>query len=227
MSLSAGEKLPEEVRQKFLKQTGLTIREGLGMTEHSVYLVQRKDRKIIPHACGQAVPGSRIAIVKESRRGDKAPFLVPPGQIGILASHRSCRGLMLGYYNRPEEEKKVFRGDWLLSGDLAYKDKQGNFFYVGRRDDMISAGGFRISPLEIEKVLNQCECVLESAVIGREISPGKTIVQAYVVPQGKPQKEKILDHVRESLAVYKRPREIIFLKELPKTRNGKIKRKDL
>ena len=226
VALSAGEKLPEEIRERFFEKTNLTIREGLGMSEHSVYLAQRKDRPIVAHSCGQLFPGQKITILKEKyRRGENRNL--PAGELGILASHKSCKGLMLGYYRRDQEMKKAFWKNWFLSGDLAYKDKKGNFSYVGRRDDMLNSGGFRISPLEIEKALNQCSSVSESAVVGREVSAGKTIVTAYVVLKKgfKSQPEKILSEL--SLAPYKKPREIIFVKHLPKTHNGKIKRKSL
>lgn len=221
--LSAGEKLPAEIRTRFRKATGKTIREGLGMTEHSVYLAQPKGRRVVEGSCGRALPGHRIAVLR--------PDLMParPGEIGILASHRSCPGLLLGYYRRPEEEKKSFRKGWFLSGDLAYRDAQGNFFYVGRNDDVITAGGYRISPMEVEVVLNSHPAVSESAVIGVEVASGKTIVCAHVVLKkinnaSKGLKMEILEKTKALLASYKVPREILFVSQLPKTPNGKLQR---
>jgi len=221
VALSAGEKLSPEIRKNFRKLTGLEIREGLGMTEHSVYLVQPCRGRVVDGSCGRPVPGHRIAILRDdlSRAG--------PGEVGILASHRSCPGLMIGYYKRSKDQGLAFRGEWFLSGDSAYRDAKGNFFYVGRRDDVITAGGYRISPMEVEEVLNRHPRVHESAVVGREISPGKTVVEAYVVGKKESIAKAILRFAEERLARYKVPRTIVFVDSLPKTTNGKIKRKDL
>jgi acyl-coenzyme A synthetase/AMP-(fatty) acid ligase len=214
--LSAGERLPGEIRARFRRKTGLTIREGLGMTEHSVYLVQPRGRRVVEGSCGRALPGHRIAILREDLSRAR------PGEVGILASHRSCPGLMLGYFRRPGEQRRVFRGPWFLSGDLATRDARGNFYFVGRRDDVITAGGYRISPMEVEGVLNRHPAVKESAVVGREISPGKTIVTAYAVLRGKATEGSLIAFAERSLARYKVPRRIVSVKALPKTANGKL-----
>lgn len=222
--LSAGEKLPSEIRRRFNRLAGLTIREGLGMTEHSVYLAQPKGRCVVEGSCGKALPGHRIAILSEDLRPAKR------GEVGSLASHRSCPGLMLGYYRRPDEQKAVFQGDWFLSGDLAYRDAKGNYFYVGRRDDVITAGGYRISPMEVEAILNRHPAVLESAVVGIERGAGKTLVCGYVVLRkgwkvSQTLRSKIIAATRTQLASYKVPRDIVFVSSLPKTSNGKLIRR--
>lgn len=224
--LSAGEKLPDEIRHAFREGTGIEIREGLGMTEHSVYLVQGQDTAPIAGSCGKALPGQRIAILREDLSESS------PGEPGILASHRSCEGLMLGYHQRPEEEASAFQGDWFLSGDLATQDAEGNFFFLGRNDDVLTSGGYRISPMEVEAALNSHPAVEESAVVNIELEHGKNVIQAYVVlkdvkdaNQGKSQ--EILNHAGQRLAHYKVPRNIVFLRTLPKTSNGKLRRKAL
>lgn len=220
--LSAGEKLSSGVRLGFKKLTGLTIYEGFGMTEHSVYLLQKYGDKIVEGSCGQAVPEAHVAILDENLKE------LPVGQTGILACHQSSRGLMLGYHQNSGEKFSCCQGGWFLSGDLAYKDDRGNFFYQGRRDDVLTAGGYRISPLEVEGVLNGYPDVVESAVVGREIAGGKTIICAFIIPSSNlPTKEDILEYAARHLAKYKVPREIIFTVKLPKTKNGKIKRKEL
>ncbi len=221
---SAGEKLTEEVRKKFKELTGLEIYEGLGMTEHSVYLCQRVSEEIIPHSCGKPIPDQKISIVDEL--GNE----LPAGTPGILASHRSCPGLMLGYHQRPDEETKYFSIDYFLSGDLAQQDEEGNFFFLGRRDDILTAGGYRISPLEIEVALNEIPDISESAVVDKELIAGKTSLAAYLVldkecsdPEAKIQ--EIRSALKDSLASYKIPKEFYFVESLPKTSNGKIQRK--
>src|SRR4030095_1669374 len=171
----------------------------------------------------QKLADSKIEMLRE----DLSP--APPGETGNLASHRSSPGLMLVYYRRPEEEAKVFQGEWFVSGDLAYRDQEGNFFFVGRNDDVITAGGYRISPMEVEAVLNRHPLVLESAAVGWEKEPGKTLVISFVVLKTKDDdleavRTGLLSFAAERLARYKAPREIFFLEALPKTRNGKIQR---
>lgn len=219
IALSAGEALDEEVRRTFHESTGLEIHGGLGMTEHSVYLVQPFGKPIVPGS-GVPLPGHRIAVLREDLSQ------ASPGEVGILASHRSCPGLMLGYHNRPQEKDRVFRGEWFLSDDLAKRDEAGNIFFLGRRDDVMTVGGYRISPMEIESALNRSPEVAESAAVGTQF------IRAFVVlkpgiQSAEELREKILAFAFTQLASYKIPRDIVFLKELPKTSNGKIKRKEL
>ncbi len=218
--LSAGEALGEETRQTFCELTGLTIYEGLGMTEQSVYLAQPYGEEPMVGSCGRPLVTNEIAILREDLKPAKT------GETGILAIHRRAPGLMLGYHQRSAEEENAWQGDWFLSGDLVSQDEAGNVFFVGRRDDVITAGGYRISPLEVEGVLNQHPAVAESAVVERDVEPGKRIVVAFIVPALGPSAapESILAFAAERLARYKLPREIIFREKLPKTRNGKLKR---
>ena len=224
VALSAGESLPQEIRELFFQQTGVQLREGLGMTEHSVYLVQRQDATPVPGSCGRPLPSTRVAILHEDLTE------TAPGEVGILASHRSCPGLMLGYHQRPELEAEAFRGEWFLSGDLARRDEAGNYYFVGRRDDVITAGGYRISPLEVETVLQEHPDVVEAAVVTRAIKPGQRIIAAVVVPrQGVSEglADAILNFARERLAIYKVPRSIEFRDNLPRTPTGKLRRTEL
>lgn len=221
--LSAGESLSEKIRNDFQKATERTIYEGLGMTEHSVYLVQAMDAPPVVGSCGRPLPEQRIAILREDLSE------CAPDEIGMLASHRSCPGLMLGYHQRPQESETAFRGDWFISGDLAQRNSAGDVFYLGRGDDLINAGGYRISPLEVEAKVNELPYVAESAVVGIEREPGKTLVHAFVVlnegTQANQDTEKrILEDLSAKLAKYKIPRQVVFLKMLPKTANGKLQR---
>ncbi len=224
-ALSAGEKLSEKIKTEFERLTQVQIREGLGMTEHSVYLVQRTGELLPPNSCGKPLDDKTKILREDLTEAD-------PQEIGMIATDRSSTGLMLGYYRRPEQEKKVFQNEWFLSGDFAYRDDQNNYFFVGRKDDLITAGGYRISPLEVESVLNLIPSVLESAVVGEEVESGKTIVVAFVVLKREYLSdllihEKILKESEKNLAKYKVPRKIILVNELPKTSQGKLKRKEL
>lgn len=227
--LSAGEKLSDDLVERFIKSTALEIYEGLGMTEHSIYLCQPFGKKNIPGSCGWSFAASKVAILHEDLTECK------PNEVGILASHKSCPGLMLGYHNRPEEESRVFKEEWFLSGDLAKRDEEGYFYFIGRRDDVLTVGGYRISPIEVEAVVNCHPYVLESAVVQKKISSEKNIIKAYVVLKSDCVIKESLEEIQMSLisqaaqclASYKIPREIEFCESLPKTRNGKIKRKNL
>lgn len=224
VALSAGESLPQEIREQFFQLTGVQIREGLGMTEHSVYLVQRQDETPVPGSCGRPLPSTRVAVLQEDLSE------AAPEEVGILASHRSCPGLMLGYHERPELEAQSFRGDWFLSGDLARRDREGNYYFIGRRDDVITAGGYRISPLEVERVLQEHPDVMEAAVVTREIETDKRIIAAVVVPRQDGTRklaDAIMHFAGQRLAAYKVPRSIEFRDRLPRTQTGKLKRSEL
>ncbi|MBI2335696.1 MAG: acyl-CoA synthetase [Deltaproteobacteria bacterium] len=209
---SAGESLNPELKEKFLLLTGILILEGLGMTENSVYITERYGEISRPGSCGKPYFPEWVKILD-----------------GEIAIHRNHPGLMLGYLNPKGELENPFQGDWFLTRDLAYQDEEGYIFYQGRSDDIFNSGGFKISPLEIENVLNQYPEVQESAVIGKELQPGKTITMAYVVYKKSVDdylqlKKSILDFCGERLAKYKIPHEIAFVGSLAKTANGKIKR---
>jgi acyl-coenzyme A synthetase/AMP-(fatty) acid ligase len=225
LCLSAGENLLNETREKFRKSTGQEIFEGLGMTENSVYLIQPSQNKLIEGSLGKPVFPEQIKILRKDLSE------CPTGETGILATHKDCPGLMLGYYEGSATPKLPLAGEWFLSGDLAHTDHEGNFYFDGRRDDIITAGGYRISPLEIEWVLNQHPEVEES-MVREQREGGNTLITAQLVLRKSPQdpdrlRDSVLDLCRNNLAAYKIPRKIIFCKQLPKTVTGKLKRKNL
>ncbi|MDX1387463.1 MAG: AMP-binding protein, partial [bacterium] len=224
--LSAGENLGPKTRDEFKKYTGLDIYEALGMTENSMYLAQPFGKSPLRGSVGQSVFEGQVKILGEDLKE------LPTGSIGILSTHISCKGLMLGYWDGQGGLEKPWSGDWFLSGDLARMDSQGNFFFEGRRDEVLTAGGYRISPIEVEQVLNQCPPVEESAVTSVSLGEGKNIVAAFIVPRNKAQDQKSLateltEHARKHLAEYKIPKKILFRSSLPKTVTGKIKHKNI
>ncbi len=157
---------------------------------------------------------------------------LPPDEIGLLAVHRSDPGLMLGYWRRPEEEAIVYRGEWFCGGDLAHMDADGYVWFHGRDDDILNPMGYRLSPLEIESVLERHPMVQEVAVSELAVSPDVTILIAFVIAQEHASDEAhdealILNWAREHLAAYKVPRKIVFVDHLPRTRNGKLLRREL
>jgi len=153
------------------------------------------------------------------------------GEIGVLATPKDDPGVMLRYWQRPEETERMFRGNWFVSGDFFYNDEDGYFWIVGREDDIITTFGYRVSPFEVERVLGEHPAISECAVTGIDVDEDKTITTAFVVLKERNESEKLkqelLDYMHKRLAKYKCPREIVFLESLPKTANGKIKRKAL
>ncbi|HET7717470.1 MAG TPA: AMP-binding protein [Bauldia sp.] len=224
--LVAGEALPPSVLAEWRTATGLELYEAFGMSECSTFISNRPGLPIRPGSPGQPQAGRRIAALPV----DGGTEARPQGETGLLAVHRSDPGLMLGYWRRPEEDAAAFRGDWFVSGDLVSVDGDGYVWFHGRADDVMNAGGFRVSPLEVEAALAGHPAVAEVAAAEHEIRDGVRIIAAWIVP--KPDAaanaalaREIVARGSETLAVYKRPREVFFVEALPRTSNGKVARR--
>jgi acyl-coenzyme A synthetase/AMP-(fatty) acid ligase len=223
--LVAGEALAPALYDEWRARTGVEMYEALGMTELSTYVSSGPATPVRRGSPGRPQPGRRVVIL-DPASADPRPL--PPGEVGLLASHRSDPGLMLGYWRRPDEEAAVYRGEWFTGGDLASLDTDGYVWFHGRADDTIKSFGYRLSPNEIEAALEACPGVLEVAVVGRKVDEQKTLVTACVVPQaGVALDVATLEaHAARHLAEYKRPHEFILRAEpLPRTRNGKLVRR--
>ncbi|OYW52712.1 MAG: AMP-dependent synthetase [Hyphomicrobium sp. 32-62-53] len=223
--LIAGEAPAASLFGDWHARTGTDLYEALGMSEISTYVstcpgMVRKDG-----SPGRAQPGRRVAVLPVG--GGTEPL--PAGEEGLLAVHRSDPGLMLGYWNRADEEAEVYRGEWFLGGDLAVIDADGYIFHQGRANDVMKALGYRVSPLEVETAIAQHADVAEVACA--EISPrdGVTVIGAFLVakPGHTVDAASVLAFAKERLAQYKCPREIIVVDALPRTPNGKVKRSEL
>lgn len=229
--LSAGEALPPTVRAAWTGATGKPIHEALGMSEISTYLSASPARPTPPGVTGYPQPGRRVAILPDARAdadADAGITPVPCGTDGLLAVSRRDPGLMLGYWRRPEETEAAFRGEWFLTGDRAVMAADGAIHHLGRADDLINAGGFRVSPQEVEAALTDHPGVAEAAVIELPVRDGVGIVAAFYVPRGAPVAEADLArHCAERLARYKCPRTFRPLDALPRSANGKLLRRNL
>ncbi|HEX3036639.1 MAG TPA: acyl-CoA synthetase [Thermodesulfobacteriota bacterium] len=224
--LSAGEHLSEELFLSWKNKLGIKLYDGLGMSEFSYYLSNMPGMAIKPGSPGKPQPGHRSTLIDEEGRE------VSVGEIGVLATPKDDPGIMLHYWQRPEETEGMFREDWFVSGDFFYKDEDGYFWIVGREDDIITTFGYRVSPFEVERVLSEHPLVNECAVTGINVDEDKTITTAFIVLKNEKEdpdrlKQEILEYTHHRLARYKCPREIVFLESLPKTANGKIKRRML
>jgi len=222
-----GETLGEELLEWGKEVMGLVINEFYGQTE--VNLVVGNCSEVMPikrGSMGRAIPGHRLEVVNES--GD----IVPAGTVGEVAIQRPDPVMFLGYWGNEEATQEKYIGDWCCTGDLARKDEDGYFWYVGRKDDVITSAGYRIGPAEIEDCLLKHPAVAMAAVIGSPDPVRTEIVKAFIVV--KPDiaadpslAEEIQNFVKTRLAAHEYPREIEFVKELPLTATGKIMRKEL
>lgn len=221
--VSGSAPLPAEVQHKFEELTGGKLVEGYGLTEASPVTHSNPIwGKRVAGSIGLPWPDTDCRVV-DSSTGEA----LPPGEVGELA----VKGpqVMKGYWNRPEETAAVLQDGWLLTGDVGYMDKDGYFYIVDRKKDMIIAGGYNIYPREVEEVLFEHPAVQEAAVIGvPDPYRGETVKAFVVFKQGKQASEDELEkHCRNRLAAYKIPRQYEFRSELPKTMVGKVLRRQL
>ena len=218
--MSAGEQLSAEVLATWRERFGLEVYEGLGMTECSYYLSETRSRPIRPGSAGFVQPGHHVRLLDPHTLAE-----VPDGTEGMLCIQRDDPGLMLGYWQQPEETAACFRGDWFLTGDYARRDEDGYIWFLGRRDDLINTFGYRVSPHEVERVLKEHPDVSDAAAVGEVVGPEKILVAAYVVPRTPElSPDAVLAYAREHLAAYKAPRLVYLVNDLPRTRNGKVQR---
>jgi acyl-coenzyme A synthetase/AMP-(fatty) acid ligase len=223
--ITAGEALQPALWHQWRERTGLELYESLGMSEISTYISSGPTVPTRPGSPGKAQAGRRVAILPLA--GGETPL--PPGDIGLLAVHRSDPALMLGYWRRPEEEAAAFRGEWFVGGDLASIDGDGYVTHHGRADDVMKALGYRVSPVEVEQAFAEHPDVAEIAVAERRVRSDVAVIAAYVVPrEGRTlDGESLLRWAADRLAAYKRPRALFRVDALPRTANGKVQRRQL
>ena len=224
---SGGETLGEELLEWGREIFDLTINEFYGQTE--VNLVVSNCAAIMDNlrgSMGRAVPGHTLAVVDGEGR------LVPPGTVGEVAVQRPDPVMFLEYWKNPAATADKYVDDWCLTGDLAKQDEEGYFWFVGRKDDVITSAGYRIGPAEIEDCIIKHPDVGMVAVVGSPDEVRTEIVKAFVVLKAEVVASDevaadIQQFVKVRLAAHEYPREIEFVDELPMTATGKIMRKDL
>lgn len=220
-ALSAGEKLSPQIRDAWQTATGTPIFEAYGMSECSTFISANPATPAIDGAIGQPQPGRRIAILDE----DGTP--VPRDTPGTIAVHRDDPGLMLGYLNAPEATQARMKGDWFLTGDLGCMGADDQISYLGRADDMMNAGGYRVSPHEVEAALAHAPGIDTIAVTDIEVKPDVRVVMAFYTGAEPLDFAALTEYARTRLARYKQPRDYIHLPDLPTGPNGKLARKSL
>ena len=225
----AGEALNPEVFNQFMKATGIRLMEGFGQTETTLAIGNLVGSSIRLGSMGKANPYYDIHILDEEGNECKPGVT---GEICVKTSHKIPCGLYLGYYRNEEKTKEAWHDDFYHTGDTAWKDEEGYFWYVGRVDDVIKCSGYRIGPFEIESVIMELPYVLECAVTATpdpEGIRGNVVKATIVLVPGKATpsdelKKEVQQYVKKNTAPYKYPRVVEFVEELPKTISGKIKR---
>ena len=225
----AGEPLNPEVMKQWQDGTGLVIYDGYGQTETVLMVGNFRCNEVRPGSMGKPAPGFTIRVVDE--QGNEMPA-GEEGQIAVKVKPERPVGLFKEYWKDAEEMERSFLGDWYLTGDKAYIDEDGYFWFVGRADDVIISAGYRIGPFEVESALIEHPAVAESAVVASPDDVRGEIVKAFVIlaPDYVASDELMIslqDHVRTTTAPYKYPRAVEFVTELPKTVSGKIRRVEL
>ncbi|MFV0358883.1 AMP-binding protein [Tropicimonas sp.] len=219
--LAAGERLPDATRKAWHAATGRVVHEALGMSEVSTYLSGSPGRPAPEGTSGYPQRGRRLAVLD----GDGAP--VARGTPGTLAVHRSDPGLMLEYLDAPGDTAARYRGEWFVTGDTVVMAADGAISFLGRDDDMMNAGGYRVSPLEVEAVLATHPDISEIACAEIEVKADTRVIGAFYTSAVPLDAQALEIFAAERLARYKCPRIFTRLPTLPRAGNGKIDRKSL
>ncbi|MBO5060707.1 MAG: AMP-binding protein [Clostridia bacterium] len=225
----AGEALNPEVFKQFKKATGLSLMEGFGQTETTLTIANLVGMTPKPGSMGKPVSPYNIDIVNPD--GESCE-IGESGEIVVRIDKDTPCGLFMGYYLNEDKTKEVMYDGLYHTGDVAWKDEDGYFWYVGRTDDVIKSSGYRIGPFEIENVIMELPYVLECGVSAEPDEIRGQIVKASIVltkgtEPTEELKKEIQSYVKEKTAPYKYPRIVVFKEELPKTISGKIQRNKL
>lgn len=218
--LSAGEKLPDTTRGKWESQTRTSVYEAFGMSECSTFVSGSPTRPAPSGTLGHPQPGRRVAVLD----GDR---IVPRNTPGTLAVSTRDPGLMLRYLGAPEATATRLSGEWFLTGDSVVMGDDGALRYLGRTDDMMNAGGVRVSPIEVEHVMNAHPAIQESAAAELRLKADTSVIGCFYVADQDLDPEELSAFAADRLARYKCPRLFRRVEALPKGGNGKILRRAL
>jgi len=222
----AGEPLNPEVYKQFLEATGIKLMEGYGQTECTVALATYSWMEPKPGSMGMPSPGYRIDLIDDERNPCE---IGEEGQIVIYTDQQPPVGMFNGYYRDEALTQKVWHDDIYYTGDMAWRDEDGYYWFVGRADDVIKSSGYRIGPFEVESALMEHPAVMECAITAVPDPDRGQVVKATIVLSKNYQAstelaKELQEHVKKVTAPYKYPRIVEFVTELPKTISGKIRR---
>lgn len=222
--MSAGEHLSDEVLAQWHERFGIDIYEAVGMSEFSYYLCETKSRPIRPGSAGFAQPGHDIALLDPETLQP-----VAQGEEGVISVPDTDPGLFINYWNQPEETAKHKHDGWFITGDFARMDADGYIWFLGRKDDIIKSFGFRVSPYEVERVLKSHPEVADCASVAETIEKDKVLVVAYIIlqPGSSANADDLYAFGKKHLAAYKAPKVVYITDQFPRTKNGKILRRDV
>jgi acetyl-CoA synthetase len=222
--MSAGEHLSDEVLSQWRERFGMEIYEAVGMSEFSYYLSQSKFRPIRAGSAGFPQPGHNIKLLDPETLRE-----VPTGEEGMICVPDNDFGLFLHYWNLDEETAKYKHDGWFFTGDYARYDTDGYIWFLGRKDDIIKSFGYRVSPYEIERVYKGHPDVADCAAVGEELEKDKILVVCYVIlkPGTQTTADDLAGFGKQHLAAYKAPKTVYLAHDFPRTKNGKILRKDI
>jgi len=220
--ISAGEALPPEVGRRWRERYGVDVLDGIGSTEMLHIYLSNRPGAVKYGTSGQRLPGYDLRLIDDDGNEIKTT-----GQMGELQVRGPTSAVM--YWNKREQSRTTFVGEWTRTGDKYIEDDDGYFVYCGRRDDMLKVSGMYVSPFEVEGALQSHPDVLEVAVVGwpddeKLIKPKAFVVLKSPEKGGSDFARALQDHCRKNLAPFKYPRWIEFRTELPKTATGKIQR---
>ena len=220
--LTAGEKLAAPIRMAWEEATGTTLHEAFGMSECSTFVSGSPARPAPEGSLGYPQAGRHVAVIDGGA-------IVDRGTPGVLAIHRDDPGLMLGYMGAKDETAARYAGDWFLTGDTVRMEADGALTYLGRDDDMMNAGGFRVSPVEVESAMMRHPGVQEAAAIEVAVSDSASVIACFYVPAPgvAPDDAALGEHAEANLARYKCPRIFVEIDALPRGANNKLLRRAL
>ncbi len=233
LTVSTGEMLDTPTAQRWMSKTSARLHEAFGQTESFMTIANLTGQEIKAGSMGLAVPGFDVHIINQETYA-----LCPPNAVGHIAIRQPTRAIMLEYWQNPSKTAEVFKEadgtQWYITGDLAYRDEDGYFFYEGRADDIISSSGYRIGPGEVESSLIEHLAVKDCAAVGSPDPERGEVVKAFIILNDDwklADKDKLIKtlqkHVKNTTAPYKYPRLIAFVDDLPRTPTGKVRRKSL
>lgn len=227
--VAAGEPLNPEIIETWQDATGVLIRDGFGQTESTCMIANLPNEKVKFGSMGK--PLFLYDVIIADDEGNELP-VQEEGNICVKTNTDKPNGIFAGYYYDKERQAQVFRNNVYFTGDKAYKDEDGYIWFVGRNDDVIKTSDYRVGPFEVESVLLEHDAVQESAVVGSPHDVKGFVVKAFVIlKEGYEASEslanELFNYSKSHIAPYKMPRIIEFVKELPKTISGKIRRVEL
>ena len=223
--MSAGEHLSSEMVHAWQERFGQDIFEAIGMSEFSYYISHSIHRPIRPGSAGFVQPGHKVSILNPQTMVE-----VGPEEEGMIAISMDDPGLFLEYWQLEEETRQAKRNGYFFTGDYAKRDADGYIWFLGRKDDIINTFGYRVSPHEIERVMKTHDLIADCVAFGLDVGAGKTIVAIAIISNQDitlEQEEDILHYGQNNLARYKCPKQLYVLNDFPKTKNGKVLRKEL